>query len=719
MKHFLREPVLAGLALPPAERQPKKLRLVHAGSGDVVDLGVEFTADGTATSEWAIPKTARLGTYQVQLVIGEDTIESGQLRVEAYRLPLLRGKLQGPKRPAIAGAPLELDFALAYLAGGPASRLPVELRTQIRSAGLAEVDGFEGYVFLRGDVKAGLERWEDDFDFDDPSPARPVPPAARPLTLDAEGGIRTAIEAPPASDTPQQLVAEMSFRDPNGEIQTIARTIPVYPSERMIGLRLSPHRSEGEPLRLDVALVDLERRPVRGHVEVELFERKVYSHRKRLVGGFYAFEHAAQTSSLGLLCAGRTDRHGRYGCSAPLTATGQLFVRATARDAEGRLAATHESLWIPGSDDDWYEASDADRMDLFAEKQQVEPGERARIACACRSAPRRRSSRSSARASSPGVRDPALGPGPASSRLPLLRSATRPTSMSRCVAIRGRVSGWRLWLADLASALAPALLPRSRGETDRAGRPRASPASKPRRHGAATSGWRRAPPRGRGRPPTSPERYRVARRVPMWPYGSACGPDGRPAAFGRRSPSPRSTRRCSSSAPNDSWQICSTRCTGERPLRRRDLRARTLQVVGKRHYGRKARRGGGRRRRSSGGQRARIFVPLPRSGKAASGSTRGASARVAVPLSTTRCRPSASPRSRPGTSDQVRDGQPRGPHTTQDLMASMQGVAPLVRAGDRVRRGALRVRNGERTSRLDRDDDRDNRARRWARADLR
>jgi uncharacterized protein YfaS (alpha-2-macroglobulin family) len=379
MKHFLREPVLAGLALPPAQRQPKKLRLVHGGSGDVVDLDVEFAADGTATSEWAIPKAARLGAYQVQLVIGEATIDSGQLRVEAYRLPLLRGKLQGPKRPAVAGAPLALDFALAYLAGGPASRLPVELRTQVRPFAVAGIERFEGYAFLRGDVKAGLERWENHLGGEDGPASRPVPPAARPLILDAEGGLRTAIDAPPAFDTPQQVVAEMSFRDPNGEIQTIAQTIPVYPSERLIGLRLSPHRGEGEPLRLDVALVDLERRPVRGHVEVELFERKVYSHRKRLVGGFYAFEHTAETTSLGLLCSGRTDRHGRYGCSAPLTATGQLFVRATARDDAGRLAATHDSLWIPGADDDWYEASDSDRMDLVAEKQQVEPGERARL----------------------------------------------------------------------------------------------------------------------------------------------------------------------------------------------------------------------------------------------------------------------------------------------------------------------------------------------------
>ncbi len=379
MKHFLREPVLAGLALPAAERRPKQLRIVHGGSGDVVERPIGFGADGSAISDWPIPKTARLGTYQVQLVIGDETLDSGQFRVEAHRLPLLRGRLQGPKRAALAGAPFELDFALAYLAGGPAAALPVELRTQVRPLAAEAPRGFEDHAFLRGDLQAGLERWENGFGGDAPPASVPAPPAARRFTLDAAGGLRTRVEAPPAADVPQQVVAELSFRDPNGELQTVAQTVPVYPSERLIGLRVSPHRSEGEPLRIDVALFDLAKRPVRGRVEIDLFERKVYSHRKRLVGGFYAYEHTAETTALGALCAGRTDRHGRFDCSAPLTATGQLFVRATARDEAGRLAATHEALWVPGPDDDWYEASDSDRMDVVPERRRVEPGERARL----------------------------------------------------------------------------------------------------------------------------------------------------------------------------------------------------------------------------------------------------------------------------------------------------------------------------------------------------
>ncbi len=379
MKHFLRLPALAGLALPDAAKRPTEVRLQHTGSGDEYAFPVAFAADGSAVSTWEIPKAAKLGTYQVLLSGGEESLASASFRVEEFRLPLLRGKLQGPKRAALAGQPIPLDVALTYLSGGPAAGLPVELRTQVQPHAVGEVPGFEQHAFLRGDVKEGVLRsegwsWEDRAEA-----ASSAPPLARALTLDGAGGARTSLDAVPASDVPQRVVAELSFRDPNGELQTLAQTLPVWPGERLLGLRIGKHPSAGQPLHVDVALLDLERRPVSGAVTVDLFERKVYSYRKRLVGGFYAFEHATETKKLATLCEGKTNRAGAFACVAPLPATGQLIVRATARDGSGRALATHDEVWIPGEDDYWYEASDSDRMDLVPESRNVEPGDTARI----------------------------------------------------------------------------------------------------------------------------------------------------------------------------------------------------------------------------------------------------------------------------------------------------------------------------------------------------
>ncbi len=379
MKHVLRLPALAGFILPGAGERPSELQIVHVGSEDSFTLPVSFHADGSADADWEIPKTAKLGTYQVVFALGKNSEIAGTFRVEEFRLPLLNGKIQGPRRPALAGQEIPIDVALSYLAGGPAAALPVELRTQVRPSVLGEIAGFEEHLFLRGDVKAGILRragWGED---ENAAAGATIPPPARALSLDAAGGARIRLDAALASDVPQEVLAELSFRDPNGELQTIARAIPVWPSERMIGVRVAKHPTAEAPLRIDVALLDLEKRGVRGRVSVELFQRKVYSHRKRLVGGFYAYEHAIETTRLATLCEGNTDRAGKFACAAPLPATGQLIVRASARDATGRLAATHQELWIPGPDDYWYEASDADRMDLVPEQRHVEPGDVARI----------------------------------------------------------------------------------------------------------------------------------------------------------------------------------------------------------------------------------------------------------------------------------------------------------------------------------------------------
>ena len=45
-------------------------------------------------------------------------------------------------------------------------------------------------------------------------------------------------------------------------------------------------------------------------MKVNLFESKTYTHRKRLVGGFYAYEHSTETKKIALLCEGKTDAKG-------------------------------------------------------------------------------------------------------------------------------------------------------------------------------------------------------------------------------------------------------------------------------------------------------------------------------------------------------------------------------------------------------------------------
>jgi hypothetical protein len=377
MKHVLRRPVLAGFAAVPENERPALLRILHTGSETPVELAVSFDADGSALSQWAIPKDAKLGTYEISLVQpsageeGERALASGRFRVEAFRLPLLTGGLQPAEGPLVDRREVPLDVALRYLAGGPARGLEATLRTQVRPRTVSLPD-WEGFAFLAGAVREGVERGA----WGEQAPAAPPPePKAQELVLDDAGGARLTVAELPASQGPTELVAELAFRDPNGETQTLSRTVPLWPAARIVGLRAPNEFAFEQPLRVESVVLDLAQQPVRGaQVEVDVFTRQTSSHRKRLVGGIYAYEHVVETKRVGALCAGRTDARGRFACEAPPPARGELVLRAVTRDEAGRAAATHLSRWLPG-DDDWWAADSSDRMDLLPDQLRYEPGD--------------------------------------------------------------------------------------------------------------------------------------------------------------------------------------------------------------------------------------------------------------------------------------------------------------------------------------------------------
>jgi alpha-2-macroglobulin len=114
-------------------------------------------------------------------------------------------------------------------------------------------------------------------------------------------------------------------------------------------------------------------------IKTDAFKRGYYSHRRRLIGGFYAFDQGTETSRIGELCGGTTDAHGLLICETKPPATGNLILRAAADDRQGAQAVTHTDAWVASGEDDWFGGSDNDRIDLLPEKKRYEPGDTARL----------------------------------------------------------------------------------------------------------------------------------------------------------------------------------------------------------------------------------------------------------------------------------------------------------------------------------------------------
>jgi uncharacterized protein YfaS (alpha-2-macroglobulin family) len=407
MKHILRRHTRDGFAVPAAPTLPKAVVVRHAGSGQAYEKPLAWDGAGVAETQWSIPRDAKLGSYTVTLLprSGTDAAEppapaggtdaaeevaddpaadrgltSGRFRVEEFRVPLLKGVIRPPAEPLVGVNEAPLDLSVRYLSGGGAGFLPVRLRTDLSPKPIAAAEGFDDFVFANGPVREGLtRRGEAEEAGEGPGAGeRPAKRAVLDLVLDASGGARTLVPDLPAAEVPQELTAELEFRDPNGEVQTVSSRVALWNADRMVGIKPDGWAVFKDALKLQAAVVDLSGKPVAGApVRIDAYERKVISHRKRLVGGFYGYDHTVEVKRVATLAEGRTDARGLMPCQARSPLSGEVILVAESRDAAGRRIFAHRPVWVAGTQDWWFDVADHDRMDLLPERRRYEPGEAA------------------------------------------------------------------------------------------------------------------------------------------------------------------------------------------------------------------------------------------------------------------------------------------------------------------------------------------------------
>jgi len=394
MKHIFREHAMRGFLIPHRIWTPKSISIQHYGSEEKQKFPVKWDPYGIAESTWTIPREAKLGTYAVNFItIDEKTGHewewpSGGFRVEEFRVPLLRGTIQPPAEPLMNAKEVTLDLNVQYLAGGGASLLPVRLRSEIRPKPIPSFEGYDYFLFGNGQVEEGLVRRgeplesEEDEDQVEREGRRIEPRQIKlpsiDLVLDKFGSARTTIPDLPKIEMPKEMLAELEFRDPNGEIQTVSSRISLWPSKYLIGIKPDSWAVSKDAFKFHVAVLDLSGKPVsEASVKVDLFERKIYTHRKRLVGGFYAYEHTVETKKVTALCEGKTDSKGLLICEAKSPVSGNVILQAQSFDDLGNKTVAHREVWVASKGEWWFEVGDHDRIDLLPDKKRYEPGETA------------------------------------------------------------------------------------------------------------------------------------------------------------------------------------------------------------------------------------------------------------------------------------------------------------------------------------------------------
>ena len=337
-------------------------------------------------------------------------------------------------------------------------------------------------------------------------------------------------------------------------------------------------------LRLRLVALDTDGKPIKGKkVTVALYSRQILTARRRLIGGFYAYDNRMRTTKLGASCTATTDAQGLAKCTIDPGISGELYAVATTADGDGNVARAVQSVWLAGNDDWWFGGDNGDRMDVVPEKLTYASGEVARfqVRMPFRSATAlvsvEREGVLSSFTTELSGKDPVVEI--------LMDAAYAPDVYVSVLVVRGRVeSGFWTCVHSLARSLGLSSIP------DEAQEPTAFvDLAKPAyRLGIAKVkvGWaghqlgvqvradrERYPPRG-----TASVAIQVRK-----PDGSAAREAD--VAFAAVD------QALLQLAPNDSWNMLDA-MMGERPLSVLTATAQ-MQVVGKRRYGRKALEAGG------------------------------------------------------------------------------------------------------------------------------
>lgn len=393
IRHYLRVLDKFGLALPRASELPTTVRIVHQGSGDHYDLPVQWlpTPSGglSATSEWIIPNAAKLGRYRLSyLRQGKEVLESEQsIRVEAFKMPFLSGSMQvtaGSQQltPAatlqsqpvtkviVAPQTLDLDMQLNYISGGPASDWATEVSAMLNEATIQFAD-YEDYYFASTLAQEGEI-------VEEGSQGLQVFLKQHAMLLDAEGRGHLEINTLPVIKEASEVRIETSFLDPNGELQTLQQKAQLWPADLAVGMKLE-HFDEGDvSAQLDLLVVNAAGAPVANQaVHVNALQSHYYVVRKRLVGGFYSYDTTERKESLGVVCEGKTNNAGKLSCQVEQPFTGHVIFQAVTADEAGRLVSNSDSAYYSAWG--WMGSADHDRVDIVPDKKSYVVGEEATL----------------------------------------------------------------------------------------------------------------------------------------------------------------------------------------------------------------------------------------------------------------------------------------------------------------------------------------------------
>ncbi len=396
MKHLFRLETLQGLNDAPPNELPTELRVIFAATGEeVYKQTLKWQGTRYALSNWQVPPGAKLGSYRLVLQSGADgqhgmrQWDSGSVKVDEIRVPLVDARLLPPKS-AIAGAKeFTWGAQLNYMAGGPMAQSPLQISAVLQPRWSSN-PGYEEFAFdppQTFDPDAAVSSRSAEGEEGDDSDAETSDPGNRELLVDKlaiqtdkKGAAQFRIPLKAPVTRPSELRVELTYRDPDGSSHTRSTSQVLWPADLQVGVRAPTWTTRNQTLPIQTVVMDTEGKPIAGRsVVVTARQIITVSTRKRLVGGFYAYEQKRTIKELGDICKTTSDAQGLAHCEAKVEQSGQVELIATATDGNGRKSQAARPVWVHSGSELWFSQENDDRIDVIPDRRRWEPGETARF----------------------------------------------------------------------------------------------------------------------------------------------------------------------------------------------------------------------------------------------------------------------------------------------------------------------------------------------------
>lgn len=344
---------------------------INSYDGLIANQTLDINEFGTFVGQIELDSEAVLGSYYVEIILGEDYIGSGLFDVAEYRKPTFQVNVSANNEELLAGGTIQTTAVAEFFSGGNVANSAVEWNATSQP-----------YIFRpEGNLRAYS------FYFDDRTGSRQFTERIGngTGTTDANGAYRWELPAALASNsnnsrlyTLEATVTDIANNIVSGRTQLIIHAAEVYAGIKPSGSRIG---EAGREMGLDLIAVDWAGDPVPNSVMgVEIVERRWSSVQEEDEFGNTIWRSEVEEIPVETIDDIELDGNGRASVTFTPPRGGSYLAYARTEDGRGNTAVSATYLWVYGGDEfiPWRRTSDHG-MELIVNQDSFTPGDTAEI----------------------------------------------------------------------------------------------------------------------------------------------------------------------------------------------------------------------------------------------------------------------------------------------------------------------------------------------------